>query len=135
MTTITSFEKHHFPTLRAEIDEALKQLGKKHGLVFHAGNVTFSHYNAEFKLSVATLAKDGTAVSKEAESFKLLCKSYGLQPEDLGRRYKKDGQTYTVIGCKPNSYKYPILVSCTDGKRYKVAVDSLIVWLKLYEVK
>lgn len=135
MSRIIRFEKQDFPQLRAEIDAALKIVGDKYGLAFHAGNVKYEPHTAEFKLHVSTLSEKGEVIHKEAEDFKRYATVYGLKPEDLGRKYLRGGKTYTVIGCKPLSRTYPILVSCSDGKKYKMAADSVVTFLKLYEVK
>ncbi len=135
MSHITRFEKDQFSQLRAEIDAALKIVSNKYGLVFHAGNVKYESHTAEFKLHVSTLTEGGEVIHKEAEDFKCYATLYGLKPKDLGRKYLRAGQVYTIIGCKPLNRTYPILVSCTDGKRYKISADSAITFLKLYEVK
>lgn len=46
----------------------------------------------------------------------------GIQLE-LGDEFKYDGKTYTIVGLKPRSKRYPILAKCSDGKTYKLTVE------------
>ena len=42
---------------------------------------------------------------------------------DLGQEFQRSGKTFTIVGLKPRSKKYPILAKCSDGKTYKLPVD------------
>lgn len=115
--------------LRGEIEEALKDLGEKHGVVFSVGSANFLPTVATFKLEVATKAEDGTVNTKDAENFRSLCYLYQLRPEHLHKLLTFNGTQYKLVGLNPRSGKYPLIVErVSDGKGFKLhssAADSL----------
>lgn len=92
-----------------------------HGVVIKVGSARFGMNNATIKLEISDISENGEAITKEAEDFKLHCRAWGLAPADLGKTFKSPyaDETYTIIGAKPRSRKFPILGKGTNGKIYK----------------
>ncbi len=118
------------PTVRATRDRlqtALDALAADLGCQIKVGSATFERDGSRcyFKVDCAVLDEDGTVETKEASDFVRCAVQYGLVAEDLGREFTGRGSTFTVIGCKPKSYKYPILTRRQDGKVFKFPADTV----------
>lgn len=87
------------------------------------GNASFGMNNATLKIEIADLTDTGEAITREAEDFKRCAIKWGLSPDDLGEVFINpyDGKTYTIIGARTRSQKYPILGKQTNGKVYKLS--------------
>ena len=57
--------------------------------------------------------------SQAQNEWNLYCHQFGLLTTDFGRTFKHRSSTFTVIGIKPRSPKYPVLAQNTRGKVYK----------------
>jgi len=88
------------------------------------GNASFSLNNATFKVEIAPLV-DGKAITQEEEDFKRYATSYGLKPEDFNREFQWAGESCVLIGCKPRSTKFPLLVKKANGKIYKFPASTV----------
>jgi len=106
MTTIT---RDLLKTLRPEIQAALAQIGKNHGLTIELGNATFNEAVATCKLIVAAPAGVALDHAAAADFTKLIWQYHGMKKEDLGRSFKYMGSTYKIKGLMPRRTKFPIL--------------------------
>jgi len=89
------------------------------------GGGSFSTNSATIKLEISEVV-DGKVITKEAESFAANARIYGLDPEDLGRKFQLGDDVYTVTGLKPRASKYPILATSeNNGKSYKFPADTV----------
>jgi len=122
MTKVKSFNRKNIRQINNELEAALKQVAEKYGIEVKLGNTRFTDDNFSTKVQVATIGQDGIAMSKEATDFNRHKTALGINME-LGQEFQRSGKTYTIVGLKPRSKKYPILAKCSDGKRYKLPVD------------
>lgn len=123
---ITRFTREHCKSLREEIDQALSELASKHGINIKTGSATFSDSNVTFKLELATLAQNGTVMTKEAEALKLYATIIGLPSDALGKQFMSQGKMFELIGYKPKATKYPLIAKCLlTGQKYKFTTDSV----------
>jgi len=95
--------------LRRRLQEHLDILAKELGVRIAVGLATFTANNAIFKVEVAALQEDGTAVTRQAEHFQRLARTYGLEPTDLGRTFRDGAKVYKIVGARPRNREYPIL--------------------------
>lgn len=96
--------------IAAKVEAAVRGVAEEHGvqITYKGGN--YCESSALLKLEVAEI-RCGEAVTREAEDFRRNANLVGLQPEDLGREFRDwSGDTYKIVGLKPSSRKYPILV-------------------------
>ena len=114
--------------LRELIQNALNGVAGPAGVDIRVGNCRFGT-DATFQVIVSEVAADGTVKTREADDFRMLASSYGLEPEDLGRSFRSNGDRYTIAGLKPRSRKYPILAKRGDGKIYKFGAQNVKVML------
>lgn len=115
-----------------KLDAELAEVGKRLGLKLTLGRCKYGE-TMEFKLEVAKVQADGTAPSREAETFKRGAALYGLQPSDLGRHFRGNGgQEFVIVGLNPRAHKMPIIGKRVyDGKRFKFSAASVKMGLAL----
>ncbi len=112
--------------LRENLNAKLAALGNELGLSLKLGNCTYGMANATFKLEVAPLNSDGSPpVTKESDDFMMHARSFGLQPTDLDKSFSEGGYTFTVVGLKPRSHRYPVVCRRKDGKMFKFPADRV----------
>jgi len=124
MTKVTSFNRQNIRQINFEIEAALKSIANKYGVEVKLGNTRFTGDNFTTKVQVATVGDGGITMSKEATDFNRYKTILGINM-DLGQEFERNGNTYTIVGLKPRSKKYPVLAKCSDGKTYKLPVNLI----------
>ena len=101
--------------LRADMDRAFADLGKKHGLLIKTGRGTFTETTATLKVEIADsgAVTSGNITSpkdlKYRAAWPRFADSLNMQVEWLDRTFTGyDGETYTIIGIAPSRPKYPV---------------------------
>lgn len=122
---VQEFNKTNLRQMNAEIESALKQIASKYGLEVKLGNTRFSKQNASSKFELMTIGDSGNIMTKEALDFNRY-KNYKDIRANLGDSFQFNGNTYTIVGYKARSHKYPILAKCAeDGKTYKLPINTV----------
>lgn len=68
--------------------------------------------------------------TKEQDAFALYASTFGLTADDFGRMFKFRKRLYKITGCRPKSFKYPILGSrIPDGKTFKFQATDVVAKL------
>ena len=112
--------------LREKLNKHLASFGEEHNLKVFAGKTTYSDNNMTIKVECSKIADDGTVYSKEREEFIKYATLYGLQPEDLGKRFTSNNETFEITGLKSSYRKYPIIAKGVhNGKSYKFTENSI----------
>jgi hypothetical protein len=133
---ISSFDPSACRTVAARIEAALAPLAKELGIQISTKGGTYSPEAYVLKVECATITKDGEVQTKEALDFKAYAFRYGLDADDLHTTFTRNGSTWTLIGCKPRSRKYPLL--CRDesnGKTYKLPADTVRLHVEAAKAK
>jgi hypothetical protein len=115
--------KEMIRTIREEVNAALAEVGRKHGLAIHAGNATFDTNAATFKLVCSTVGDSGRAMTPEASLYDNLAKQFGWAP--LFSTVSIGADEYTVVGYNSRARKQPVVVE-RNGKRFKVG-ESIVI--------
>jgi len=92
------------------------------------GNATFNPTEGNVKFSFTALPiVNGKTKTKEEIDFNRYCFRYGLTKNHLHKQWTNwDGCLMEIIGCKPRSTKFPILVkNLSDGNIYKYPVSTI----------
>ncbi|MBC8428244.1 hypothetical protein H8D04_00030 [bacterium] len=106
-----------------DIEKALGDVANKYNVVINRGNASFTSDNMTLKLNVSTIGNDGNVMTKEATDFNTYASMYGIT-KSLGDVVNYMGGEYKIVGFKPRSKKYPVIVEkLNDGGRYKFPVD------------
>jgi hypothetical protein len=112
--------------IRIDMDKALAEVAKKHGLQFELGGINFSSDNFRMKLEANTVKADGSVETKEAKAFKMKAAQYGLKPDMLGKTFIAScGTKLTITGLNTRAYANPINAVGANGKSYKMPVRTV----------
>jgi hypothetical protein len=109
-------------TIRDDVNAALAEVGRKHGLSIHAGNATFDNNAATFKLVCSTVADGGRLMTPQASAYERVAGFYGFVP--LFSTIHIGADEYTVVGYNSRKRSNPVLVE-RNGLQYAVS-DSLV---------
>ena len=123
MSKITGFDRSSCKDVGKMVEETLANLGKELGLSFIYGGGSFDPKTFKFKIEATVLDPDGSIPNKEAEAFTTFASWLGLKPDDLNKTVKIGKKMFKIIGAKPSSHKYPILLEDMNGKRWKYPSD------------
>ena len=113
--------------ISSDIVTALAAVEEKHGVKIDRGNASFTGNNFSLKIKVAAISEDGDVLTKEAQDYDLYADAHDLPKRNTvlnvhGRRLK-------MVGFKPRSTKFPVLVEDLDAeKTYKYAVDTIKIY-------
>lgn len=111
-----NFDKHGFDAFRADMNEALKLVGMKHGVKIELGSINYNEYEFNMKLNVI---KNDNNVNGEREKFAHDCGYYGFRPEHYNIEFLLNGKPFRLVGFNLNKPKNNCnIVSLIDGKKY-----------------
>lgn len=110
------FNKSTFAAFRQDVEAALQGVAGKYGIQITAGSISYDQTAFTCRLEAARLGDDGVAQTQEREDFKRFAETFGLKPGWLDRSFSAMGDTWTIIGLKFRSKKYPVLCSRTGKK-------------------
>lgn len=110
----TSFNKHNIKNARIEVQNALDKLGKEMGCKITMGRITYGEYEIRSKIEVVV------------ESERALKETAPVLPSGItmGKKVTYGGVEYTVVGYKPRSNKYPVVVQRRDGRKFKLTLAA-----------
>ena len=118
--------KNEVKEIRNTIQEALDKLNTENDFEAKLGNANYSANSISFKMSVSTVASDGTVMTPEADAFKLNARSFGFEPTDLHADVTmSNGKRGTIVGLKTRNRKYPVIVETAQGN-YKLSVNQTL---------
>lgn len=114
--------------ISTEIEKLLSVLGDKHGYVvkYKGGNYDPTG-SGLFKIEFSPVAENGTVLDRDASTFQRSASRFGLGgPENLGRVIKVYGKSYKILGLRPSSHKYPVIVlDVVAGKKVKLPLVAV----------
>ena len=116
-----TIDKTKMKQMRNDINTALTEISKKHGVHMELKNGRYGNNTFSFKLEGGVTNSDGFTVTVESETFKLNANLYGLSPENLFSTTIINGEQYEIVGLKTKNHKYPIITrNIKTGKTYKM---------------
>ena len=126
MTTTTDrFTKDSLKSLAQDVDKALAEVAKKHGISIRVGNSRYSNLEATMKLELSTTNKSGE--SQDELDFRSLAPRFGYEADWFGKTIHLSGTAFKVSGLNMKSPKNRInLVRVKDGRGFKCPVSTLI---------
>lgn len=129
-----NIDRKAMTALRSQIEGALEELGKKHGIKFSLGNGKYSDGSTgSYTLEMATVQEDGTVMTQERKDFLRYARMFGLKETDIDREFTAD-RVLKIIGLKPKSRKFPVF--CQEvgtDKFYKYPVNTVIAHLRMQD--
>lgn len=100
-------------------EDVLEELG----VGVKTGRGRFGTVNAQLTLEIGDLKEDGSVESREAESYRLFCSYHVLPANLLNQTTLYKNRKWELVGLKPNSHKYPVLMKRDDGRIFKFPVS------------
>ena len=113
----------------ARIEDMLRTLAKELGVSLTLGKCSFRPTNGRFQVKLSVLDSNGETITEEMADFKSHAQHYGLLPEDLGRRFVFQGQSFELCGLNRKSRKYPFIGQSSDGTQYKFTIEDVFIGL------
>lgn len=99
---------------RKELNKLLGDYGRANGILFQIGTITYS--SNQFKCQL-TATSGETKEDADKVEWNKNCHRFGFTPEEFGKTVKFNGSNYRLVGIKPRSHRYPIIVEHTVTKR------------------
>lgn len=135
MATVKTFDRANLKTLRADIDQALAAVAKKHGIDLSIGGIRFDANEFTTKITGATKAASAKEAAETAgvpagvnptwvKSFKSHCILFGLKPADLGKTIKLAGKEVVIVGARPKA-NLPVVVQRATGGCVAVSAEAV----------
>lgn len=118
--------KQMLKELRADINQALESVGKKHNVTMRAANASFDPQGgtAQFKLEIVELGEQGAVRDIPAELFLTYADVLGLKKEHLHKEITLSDRKYKVTGYNPKARKNCItILDSVANKTYVTTVD------------
>ena len=112
-----------------DIELALQEVAKKHGVQIKRGNGTFDSGSASLKININTISANGEVQTPESVDLK---RHY---PHLVGKKIAIEHRTFTIVGYKPKNWKKPFIIreNKMGGKTFKCSdstVDQAIMRAK-----
>lgn len=115
-----AIDRDYLRALRTELDSALAEIGKRHGMSIRCGNARFDP--SSFSMHIEGKLTDKVSLKADADeakrTFTACAPMLGLKPAWFGKTFNESYSNHggTIIGCKPNAPKFSVIVRDYKGK-------------------
>lgn len=124
---IKQFDKKTLQALRQDMNHVLKAIELQYGIKVHVGNASFTDNEVTFKTKCNTIGASGTAITKEAQNWKLYAELNGVGQFSIGDRITIQGKVFTIEGWNTRARKSPVMIKeVGTGKNYKCPKGVLV---------
>ena len=115
-----AISKDLLKALRVDIDAALAEVGKKHGVSLTQGNTRYSVSTFTTKIEGIVLNSSSTGTtSTEQAKYTSEAPICGIDPASYGKSFIDRGTKFKIVGINRKAKKYPIIAQNDNGTRYK----------------
>jgi len=119
-------DKTTVESMRVYLEAALTGFEEHFGVQVSVGNISYSYNNCRIKMDVAEIKEDGSVSTREADNFKRLANSYGLESNWLGQEFTSGKDVFVLTGLNTRARKFPVQATRKrDGKKYKFPVSRI----------
>jgi hypothetical protein len=127
---MNDFTKDNLKLIREALNQALISVSTKFDIDLKVGAITFTQDSFTAKL-IANIKKSSEEKESEClEEWNQYAELIGLKKEHYGKSFTAQGKTFTITGLKLQNRKMPVLASDTNGKKYKLSVETIQNYLK-----
>lgn len=115
--------------VRDDMNEALAEIGKKHGLLLQCGRGTFTSSAATLKVEMAIASGEGGETVENVKAvadWNALAERYGFDKAWLGKSFTYGAERWTILGLRPTRVKYPVLASNSRGTIKVLPTQALL---------
>jgi len=124
-----NINKQSLQQFRADFAATVKELEAKHNVKIELGSFSFNDDLFSGKMKVTNTVTAGGEKIDEKMLWVKECKQIGLSEDDYGATVSVNGMSGKIVGIKLRSFKYPVIVEATNGKRYKMNVNQVVTSL------
>lgn len=130
------FTKANLPLIRKDIDAALAEVAKKHGINLSIGNIRFNaeSFRTTLNAAVRTTSTTGAVAdtgSLEMSALLAVAKGTFGSTFDVNKYYNSPSLgAVKFVGYHPRKPKYPFIVATAAGKRFKITYESALAIAK-----
>jgi hypothetical protein len=128
--SVERFTSQNIGPILTEIQEAVEAVAAKHGLEVSRSPCTYQQDRVKLScltLSTVQTSNDGTTTSVTERDFRMLAKSYGLEPDDFGATFTDyRSETFTIEGIKPRARKNTVLVKKARNQKIYVMPHATV---------
>lgn len=122
------FTKTALNTIRTDLNAALAVVAAKHGITLDFKNISYS--DNSFRTTLHGSSSE-SAVDNNKSEFERYAARFGINVTAFNETFINRGDTFTIVGIKPRSHKYPILAKQrSNGKTYKMPMSAIPAELK-----
>lgn len=113
---------------RAELDAALQEVAKKHGLtVAPVRSISFDSTSFQTRVKFFGSASAVPDKKKEARSnFASLAPMFGLKASDLDKSFEMQGSAFIIAGINERAHKNNIVIKSARGKEYVTSAETVL---------
>ncbi len=112
--------------ISSEIDVALAEIAKKHGLNFNRGNVLWTAAGFKFKGVEFTETTENGLDAAAVEEFNHYAKFSGIKLEALNQEFTTNGDVLKIIGWKNKNRKDKVLLEQVNtGDKLKASLSLI----------
>lgn len=122
---IKSFTKPVARQLGQQVEGLLQDFCKLHGLTVEFKGGKFSTDLFEMKVSLRTAVPDARAVAARDFQFQRAAILLGLPEDCCGKKAIIRSNLFTITGINLKCTKYPVCVTRSDGKLFKMPADDV----------
>ncbi|MEE8428311.1 MAG: hypothetical protein V3S33_02255 [Gammaproteobacteria bacterium] len=112
-------------TIRPQIEAALADLGKEHGITFHCANAKYSSLEFTFQLK-GEVIDAGDGKSKAQVEWENQSNLLGLGHVSFGAKFRTNMRLFTITGIDLGKPKYPVLGADEKGKGFKFQPETIL---------
>ena len=123
---ITQFDRAVCKSFRTQLEQVLKPFAHVQGVTITGGGARFTHDRCTLKLEITVNGANGQAVNPYEADYKAFGASYGLKPQWLNKPFSVRGKTFTLVGLKSSSRKYPVVGRSQTGKLYRLPAQDVL---------
>ena len=110
--------------VRADFDEAIAGIGRKHKMNISLRNIRYGQQNATGNIEMSLLDAYGVAQTPERTAWENHARLYQLDPTWLDQTFISNGSVHTITGLKVKAPNYPVLTESND-KTYKWPAETV----------
>ena len=111
-----------------DFEKAMKELEKKYGVAVTMKSASIGESYFTAKIEVVNETAENNAEKVKFEEDVALFKEYGLTKDDYQKKFKIDGEVYSLVGFKLNARKNKFILCNSKGTKY--AFSALALKLK-----
>jgi hypothetical protein len=108
-----------------DFEKAMKELEEKYGVAVTMKSANIGEYYFTTKIEVVNETAENDAEKVKFEEDVALFKEYGLTKDDYQKKFKIDGEVYSLIGFKTNARKNKFILCNNKGTKYVFSTFDL----------